>query len=89
MPVFPGCHPSVLCWKFRLQLNMDGNEMALDQHSADVLAQKIIVNMAESGSLNLRGSASSQSSQTAVTVGERDAAYLVSLYRNLVNGLTK
>lgn len=63
--------------------------MALDKVQADVLAQKIIVNMAESGSLTLRGSAASQSSQIAAAVGERDAAYLCSLYRSLVDGLTK
>lgn len=86
-PVFPGCHPSLVSWKFRLQPNMDGKGMALDKVYAESLAEKLILTLAQSGSLKIAGATTTNDLETVQRVGSRDAAYLTSLYRDLVKGL--
>lgn len=65
--------------------------MALDKIQADVLAQKIIINMAESGSLKTVGPTygGGVDETTNARRGTYDAVYISTLYRDLVSELQK
>lgn len=89
MPVYSRLPPSVLSWKFRLQLNMDGKEMQISEQAAHNLAVKVIEALAVSGQIKINGPSTTPGGSDLETQNERggrDAAYIASLYRNLVSG---
>lgn len=64
--------------------------MALDQHEASRFAKELLVAIAQSGEMKLIGpnaTAGGAEVERQHQRGEKDAAYLASLYRNLVDGL--
>ncbi|WP_369326531.1 hypothetical protein AB6N01_20620 [Alcaligenes nematophilus] len=66
--------------------------MALNEAQANGFAQQLLLAMAGSGDLKTLGPNTTSSGieiEKQAARGERDAAYLASLYRNLVTGLQK
>lgn len=65
--------------------------MALNEDQASIFAQKLLLNMAESGSLQAPGpnSGTRASLDNSRGKGRYDAIYLATLYRELVSELQK
>lgn|GEM_PF-3784087 len=61
--------------------------MSLKKTDAQDLARDLIMALAQSGSLKLAGSVTTKSKDIVESVGSRDAAYLATLYRDLVASL--
>lgn len=66
--------------------------MALNEAQANGFAQQLLLAIAASGEIKTLGPSTSSTAtepERQAARGERDAAYLASLYRNLVAGLQK
>lgn len=63
--------------------------MALNKDQAAGLAKELMLALAQSGSLKLRGASAASVSGSSTNLGAQDAAYLSSLYRNLAEGFQK
>ncbi|MGO3712869.1 MULTISPECIES: hypothetical protein [Alcaligenes] len=63
--------------------------MALDTDDAQGLANRVLIALAENGKLQLRGVEANSDLRVAEDRGKSDAAYIGSLYRELINELQK
>lgn len=63
--------------------------MALDSYNAEQFAQRLMLALAETGKLEVKGSGQANSTESGSSRAEIDAAYLGSLYRELVNEFQK
>lgn len=63
--------------------------MAMNDAVADNYARELMLALAQSGSLKLRGASAASSAGSSEHLGVQDAAYLSSLYREFVSGFQK